>query len=379
MHATSILEKGQSRMRTRLSMLMFLSPLSGLLGCAEDPLVGDKAAVAGEPAHVPDNIQDEVGDEGTLSQEHPAGLEGRAGGQSINPAASPAKIIDTVARLAYHLKGLRHNAAVQKAYIASSYVYVTQRSRGTCHLSRLRISGNEARYVDQMTVTNSGHCQTLDMYSYKDRNFFYFSAKAADTTVQYWSMQVARLGYEPGATVDYTDLRRFTYLNYANPRGERLGTTHRVDGGGNSTHTFFRVQTSEGSVTWSIYGTPELNRLLDLKEQVRLDGEDAKLACLGSFTQTGSQIIRPNGSFQGADLLGDSRIFTSGGADGQTPKIALISGSGAYRTLVTITNVGNREIEGVQTKNGNVYFTIVADPVNKRDTQKIYFVPDNVF
>ncbi|MCA0756719.1 class III bacteriocin [Paenibacillus sp. N4] len=294
-------------------------------------------------------------------------------------AASPAKTVKASATLAYNLKGLKHNVAVQKAYIASKYVYVTQRSGGTCYLSRLLIKGSNATYVDEMTVTNTGHCQTLDMYTYKGINYFYFSSKADSSTSYYWSLQVARLQYSPGAKYDYTDLHRFTYMNYANKKGSRLGETYRVDAGGNSTHTVFRVQTKEGTVTWSIYDTVKLNKLLDGKEQVRMDSAAAKGACVASFTQSGGAIVRPNGSFQGADMLGSTEIYTSGGAEGDTPQIAMMSNKGAYKTLVKITNVGAHEIEGVQTKNGNVYFTIVTDPVNKKNTQKIYYVSDSLF
>ncbi|CAG7651839.1 hypothetical protein PAESOLCIP111_06402 [Paenibacillus solanacearum] len=294
-------------------------------------------------------------------------------------AATPAKTVNASATLAYNLKGLNHNVAVQKAYIASTYVYVTQRSGGTCYLSRLLINGKDANYVDEMTVTNAGHCQTLDMYTYNGINYFYFSSKADPSTTYNWSLQVARLKYSAGTTVNYTDLHRFTYMNYANKTGARLGDTYRVDGGGNSTYTVLRVQTAQGTVTWSIYDTVALNQLLDSNEQVRMDSAAAKSACVASFTQSGSAIVRPNGSFQGLDMLSNSEIYTSGGAEGDTPQIAMMSNSGAYKSLVKITNVGTHEIEGVQTKNNNVYFTIVTDPVNKKNTQKIYYVPDSIF
>lgn len=302
-------------------------------------------------------------------------------GMSVLPAfaATPEKTVNASATLAYNLKGLNHNVAVQKAYIADKYLYVTQRSGGTCYLSRLLINGNDATYVDEMTITNTGHCQTLDMYTYNGVNYFYFSSKADPSTNYYWSLQVARLKYSAGTTVDYTNLHRFTYMNYANKTGTRLGETYRVDGGGNSTHTFFRVQTSEGTVTWSIYDTVALNKLLDSNEQVRMDSAAAVSASVSSFTQSGSAIVRPNGSFQGADMLGKTEIYTSGGAEGDTPQIAMMSSTGAYKTLVKITNVGTHEIEGVQTKNGNVYFTIVTDPVNKKNTQKVYYVSESIF
>lgn len=92
-------------------------------------------------------------------------------------AASPQKTVNASAQLAYNLKGLKHNVVVQKAYIADKYLYVTQRSQGTCYLSRLLIDGTDANYVDEMTVTNTGHCQTLDMYTYNGENYFYFSSK----------------------------------------------------------------------------------------------------------------------------------------------------------------------------------------------------------
>ncbi|XEC95716.1 helveticin J family class III bacteriocin [Paenibacillus tarimensis] len=294
-------------------------------------------------------------------------------------AATSGRTVNASATLAYNLKGLNHNVAVQKAYIASTYVYVTQRSGGTCYLSRLRINGSDATYVDEMTITNAGHCQTLDMYTYNGVNYFYFSSKADPSTSYYWSLQVARLKYSPGAKYDYTDLHRFTYMNYANASGTRLGETYRVDGGGNSTYTIFRIQTAEGTVTWSIYDTVALNRLLDSNEMVRMDSAAAVSASVTSFTQSGSAIVRPNGSFQGVDMLGNTEIYTSGGAEGETPQIAMMSNTGAYKTLVKITNVGTHEIEGVQTKNGNVYFTIVTDPVNKKNTQKIFYVPDTIF
>ncbi|AIQ13201.1 phage baseplate protein [Paenibacillus durus] len=302
-------------------------------------------------------------------------------GMSVLPvfAAAPESTVNATATLAYNLKGLNHNLAVQKAYIADKYLYVTQRSGGTVYLSRLLINGSDATYVDEMTITNSGHGQTLDMYTYNGINYFYFSAKADSSTPYYWSLQVARLQYSSGATLDYTDLHRFTYLNYANKTGARLGETYRVDGGGNSNYTIFRVQTAEGTVTWSIYDTVALNKLLDSNEQVRMDSAATVNACVTSFTQSGNAIVRPNGSFQGADMLDKTEIYTSGGAEGDTPKIAMMSNTGAYKTLVNITNVGSHEIEGVQTKNGNVYFTIVTDPDNKKNTQQVYYVPDSLF
>ena len=145
----------------------------------------------------------------------------------------------------------------------------------------------------------------------------------------------------------------------------------------NSKYTVFRVQTKEGTVTWSIYDTVALNKLLDSNEQVRMDSAAAVNACVTSFTQSGDGIVRPNDLSRGL-ISSIAQRYTSGREEGETPQIAMMTNTGAYKTLVKITNVGTHEIEGVQTKNGNVYFTIVTYPVNKKDTQKVYYVPDSV-
>jgi hypothetical protein len=243
----------------------------------------------------------------------------------------------------------------------------------------LRIDGNNAIFQDEMVINNAGHCEAMDMYTYNGNQYFYIGAKADPSTSYYWSLEVARIQYSPGTTTDYADLPRFTDMVHANKTGAKLGTAYRIAGGGNSKYTIFRIQTKEKTVTWSIYDTAALNRLLDSSKQVSMASEEAVKACITSFTQSGSAIVRPNNSFQGLDLLENSEIYTSGGVEGDTPQIAMMSVDGTYKTLVKITNVGKHEIEGVQLKDGNVYFTILPDPSNKRSTQKIYYIPDSLF
>lgn len=294
-------------------------------------------------------------------------------------AATPSKTVNASATKLLTVKGLQHNVVIQNFYVGSTYLYVTQRVQGTVYLSRCLMNGSEATFVDKMTLTNTGHGQTLDMYTYNGINYLYVSSKADPETDYYWSLQVARLQYTAGATYDYTDLHRITYMNYANKTGTRLGDTYRVDGGGNSTHTVFRVQTKQGTVTYAIYDTVQLNQLLDQNVQVRLDSAAAKAACLTSFTQSGSGIVRPNGSFQGVDMTGSSKIYVTGGGNGDIPQIALMSNSGSYQTLVKVTNVGNYEIEGIQIKDNRAYFCIVPNTTSKQNTQIIYYVPTSIF
>lgn len=293
-------------------------------------------------------------------------------------AATPKSTASVKATLAYTLKGLKHNLAVQNFYIASKYIYITQRSGSTTYLSRLLINGNEARYVDEMTLLNAGHGQSLDMYTYNNINYLYVGCKP-ETSDYHFSLQIARIQYEANKTYDYTDLNRLTYMNYASKSSKSLGTTYRVAAGGNSTYTIFRIQTTQGSVTYSIYDTVALNKLLDKNKSVKMNTADARKACKHSFTQTGSNIVRPNSSFQGIDMVGSSKVFITGGADGQTPQIAKMSNSGAYQKLIKISNVGKCEIEGVQCKNDFIYFLIKTNPTSKKDTQKIYYVKESAF
>ncbi|MBR6826391.1 MAG: hypothetical protein IKM59_07585 [Oscillospiraceae bacterium] len=298
-------------------------------------------------------------------------------------AATPSSEANASATLAYTLKGLPLGRAIQNFYVGVNYIYITQRVDATTYVSRLKIDGNIATYMDRMTMNNCGHGQSLDFYSYNGKEYLLMGCKSdtpADSTYN-WSLQMARFQYEAGKTYDYTELNRLSYMNYANKNLTRLGTTYRVAGAVNGSYTIFRIQTKEGTVTYSAYNTNKLNALLDKSESVRMDTADAKAACSFSFTQSGSGIIRPNGSFQGIDMSSTKSIYLSGGADGDVPQIARTNSSGSYLKLIKVTNVGNLEIEGVQCKRGNVYFIIVPSTVaaDKKEKHKIYYIPETIF
>ncbi len=298
-------------------------------------------------------------------------------------AASPASTSSVSATLAYTLKGLPLGRAIQNFYVGATYIYITQRVDATTYVSRLRIDGDVATYMDRMTMNNCGHGQSMDFYTYNGKEYLLMGCKSdtpADSTYN-WSLQMARFQYEAGKAYDYTELNRLSYMNYANKTASRLGTTYRVAGAANSSYMIFRIQTKEGSVTYSAYDLVKLNKLMDTAESIRMDSADAKAACSFSFTQSGSNIIRPNGSFQGIDISSKNSIYLTGGADGDTPQIAMTNSSGSYKKLVKVTNVGNLEIEGVQCKNGNVYFVIVPSTVaaDKKEKHKIYYIPETKF
>ena len=97
-------------------------------------------------------------------------------------AATPASTGDTTATPAYNLKDLPLGRAVQYFYICDKYVYITQRVDSTTYLSRLEIRGQDAVYLDRMTLHNTGHGETLDFYSHNGKQYFYIGCKAETNT-----------------------------------------------------------------------------------------------------------------------------------------------------------------------------------------------------
>lgn len=108
-----------------------------------------------------------------------------------------------------------------------------------------------------------------------------------------------------------------------------------------------------------------------------------KAACSGSLRQSGSNRVLPNNSCQGLEFTDADSIYVIGGAAGDTPKIAKMTGSGSnykYACLATVThsNFGSSaEAEGIQLKGDYVYFGI-SDKY-KSDRACIYSIPKSVF
>ena len=296
-------------------------------------------------------------------------------------AATPSSTGDTTATLAYNLKDLPLGRAVQYFYICEDYVYITQRVDSTTYLSRLEIRGQDAVYLDRMTLTDTGHGETLDFYSHNGKQYFYIGCKAETNTTYAWSIQIARIQYEPNATYTYTDLTRFTNIVFGNATGTRMGTTLRVAACVNGDYTIFRHQNTAGEFNYSFYSTSKLNDLMDKGIQCNLNTDAARACCISSFAQSGSDRIQPNGNYQGMDLSSLNSIYLAGGGHGDTPQIARINSTGKYLKLLNITNVGKLEIEGVSCQRGKVYFAIVPGTTEaiKKSSHKIYYLEETVF
>ena len=156
------------------------------------------------------------------------------------------------------------------------------------------------------------------------------------------------------------------------------------------TKLFLWVQNTNNVIQYSYYKTSVLNSLLDSKESasskyVSFEGNSTlKTACYGSFTQSGSNRVLPNGSCQGVEFSDAASIYIIGGNTGETPKIAKMTGSGSnykYSCLVTAKNSdfnSETESEGIQLKGDYVYFG-TCHKSTKGEKQFIYSVLKSAF
>lgn len=305
--------------------------------------------------------------------------------------ASANHNVKATATLRYKIQNLPSKNAIQKTYIGSTYIYVIQRVGANSLLSRCTINGNLATRKDYMTLKNFGHGQTLEWFEHKSKPYFWVTCKGNTAYDNYWGTQIGRLEYKAGQTIDYTSICRFSHLSYANKSGKSFGSVKRVDAALSSDKTkllFWVQEKSKGEIQYSYYNTAKLNAALDKKEKeaskyVPCTDASIKAACYGSFRQTGSNRVLPNGSCQGLEFSDATSIYVIGGNVGETPRIAKMTGSGAnykYSYLATIShgNFGkSTESEGIQLKGNLVYFGICDK--SKADPACIYSINKSAF
>ena len=154
------------------------------------------------------------------------------------------------------------------------------------------------------------------------------------------------------------------------------------------TKLLFQIRLWLKEIQYSFYNTTKLNAVLDKAESqsskyVSCTSSAVKAACSGSLRQSGSNRVFLNNSCQGLEFTDADSIYVIGGAAGDTPKIAKMTGSGSnykYACLTTVThsNFGSSaEAEGIQLKGDYVYFGI--SDKSKSDRACIYSIPKSVF
>lgn len=296
------------------------------------------------------------------------------------------------AKLRYVINGLKSTAAIQKTYIGSTYIYVIQRSGTNSFLSRCTIKGSTATYKDRMLLQNFGHGQTLEWFEHKGKPYFWVTCKANTVyKTKYWGTQIGRLEYKANQTIDYTSITRFSHLSYANKSGKSFGSVKRVDAALSSDKSklLFWVKDTDNEIQYSYYNAAKLNAALDKKvsassKYIPCTDNVVKSACYGSFRQSGSSRALPHGSCQGVEFSDATSIYVAGGAKGDTPQIAKMTGSGStykYSYLAEANhksfNKTKTETEGLQLKGNDIYFGISDD--SKADSGYIFSIPKGAF
>lgn len=295
----------------------------------------------------------------------------------------------------YTIVGLPYTYAIQKTYITSRYVYVLQRVGSNSFLSRCLISGSRANYQDGMILKRFGHTQTLEMFQRNGKEYFWVGCNANEDYDYKWATQLARIQYVPRSEIDYTEVYRFTSLSYANSNGTSIGKIKRADAAlsSNGKKLFLWVQDDTGEIQYSYYNAEVLNAKLDTLEKnggskyIAFTNNDIKNACYGSFRQSGSDRVLPNGSCQGVEFNDADNIFIIGGNKNESPKIAKLTGSKSNYTfskLVTVTNSAlgngaNGETEGIQLMGDYIYFGIYYSDKTDPGRWQIYRIPKSAF
>ena len=126
---------------------------------------------------------------------------------------------------------------IQQAYSENLFDefddYKTGRIENLALISRCRYSDEYDAYqpVDHMLLRGVGHGQTLEVYKHKGKKYLLVSCGSRPTSKKtlWWSTQIGRIEYKPGAVMNNSQIKKLTYLNYSNKKSKRFGTTMRVD------------------------------------------------------------------------------------------------------------------------------------------------------
>lgn len=260
----------------------------------------------------------------------------------------------------YTIVGLKNSRVMQAFHFDKNkeYLYVSQRENEisgdgvteSMRISRCKIDeeSKTAIYEDHMILVNFGHGQTLEGYDYNGKTYFWTTMKANTAYDYAWGLQVGRVEYQAGKTIDgYECAVRFSDLAYANKSMEEFGAIKRVDAAlsTDGTKIVLWSQKVDNAIQYSVYRTDVLNAyldvvdLLDAKYVSFKDNYILQAACLSSFSQDAIDAVLPNGSQQGVELSDDGKIYIAGGNVGEAPEIAVLdtkSGAYDYSNLMTL-------------------------------------------
>ncbi|SKA72500.1 hypothetical protein SAMN02745111_02364 [Eubacterium uniforme] len=300
------------------------------------------------------------------------------------------------------------NPAIQKTYIGDNYLFYIQRQGTTLYLSRVSLptSGNviNASGASRMTLTNFGHSQVLEYFSYNGESYFWIGCKASSESYN-WSTQLARVKFVAGGTTDYTACKRLSSMNCANQTGTSLGTVRRVEAALSTNKSYLLVwvrtyQIDENGnksyykTRFSIYNATSVNNALTAytaSNHVPCTDSSIKAACISSFEYVpgdSSEGVLRYGSNQGLEINNSKQIYVASEArsngQSQGKYIYKLSSSGTILKRVFFTGntmgVGSTtEMEGLQIKDSKLYFALKDHSSGINNIHYIYKIDPSYF
>mgnify|MGYP004659155301 CR=1 FL=1 len=321
----------------------------------------------------------------------------------------------------YKIINLKINRVIQKTYIGAKYLYFIQRDGTTLYLSRCLLPDKgitvDASEAKMMTLNNFGHSQVLEYFEYNNVPYFWIGCKASDeidslqTGKSYnWSTQIARVKFEAGKTINYTEAKRLSSVSYASANGTSIGPVRRVEAALSSNKKYLlvwcrtykigyatensvkKIQRSNYKTRFTIYDAEKVNDALEKSQTNYLgcNSDKIKDAYITSFTYKvgdGSLGVLRYGSNQGLEINNYKQIFVASESrkDGESQGkfIRKINSSGSVMKTIEIT--GNKmgegsktELEGLQILSGKMHFA-VKDYTQTGNIHYIYNVESSVF
>lgn len=297
---------------------------------------------------------------------------------------------------------------IQKAYVASKYIYALQRRGINDRLYRCLIDAENktANAIDFMTLNEFGHGQTLEQFQHTNGDYYFWiiTNGVADTTSFHWGHQIARIQYQAGVTIErYTDVTRLAQISSANYKREPFAKLYRVDAALSSStgRLAIMAMNSKYKTQFSCYQTDRLNELLDdaqngnkIVDLASMEsGKEVSIKpyLISAYTYPHGDIrsAMPYRSIQGLELSdgvngrNNSLYFSSGQLTDDYPAIMKTTWRMGGSKTVKLTNKelkGSKiETQGVQLKGSNVYVGISIHISAGNIDNRIYSIAKSKF
>lgn len=292
----------------------------------------------------------------------------------------------------YTLKGIRKRA-IQNFYVTSNYIYITQKGpenkdkkKGSVYLSRCKLNGKTAIYKDEMQLISVGHGQTLEMYTYKGETYFLFACGENKVGSTCWSTQIGRIQYKANTILKNKDIKRFTYLAYANKNAQSFGKIHRMDAAVSSDKKTILIWKSNGTnQQFSGFDFDTFNAVLSSSKSntVSFKGNTRmKNACTFTFDDKGKNLGLPT-SVQGLEISnkadGLHSIYICSGTENGKVRLSIsrFNSAGVKKSKVYVSHKFGKymEMEGIHISGDNLQIGLCSVNNDDKSTQYIFAIP----